>query len=66
MTSPTDPLVVWCQQELEYYRGLLEKYETGKRWIGEIVDGAKVDQTAKAIEDLKARIAQLDALLNQS
>jgi hypothetical protein len=59
-----DRFVAWCQQEQTNYRRQLEKYQSGRWRVGEIEDGTLVDKTGEAIEHLKARLTELDALLS--
>jgi hypothetical protein len=45
--------------------GLRDEYRAGRRQIGQVIDGAFVNETDAAIEDLEFRIADLDRFLAQ-
>jgi hypothetical protein len=60
-----DPIVRWCEQQLAFCQRRLEKLQSGKLRMGEIVDEQMVDTTPEEIETTKSMIAELEALLGQ-
>jgi hypothetical protein len=58
-------LLDWCRAQRAYMAQLRDEYRAGRRQIGQVVDGAFVNETDAAIIDLERRIADLDRFLAQ-
>lgn len=59
-----DPVLAYCERELETYRRLLVEYKTGRRKIGDSSDGRTwTDTTPRQITFLEAKIDELREIL---
>ena len=65
MSAP-DRFIAWCKQEQASIEQQLELMETGKVRTGEDIGAGWIDTTAEFIERAKARLAELNDLLDRS
>jgi hypothetical protein len=61
--SELDRFLVWCKQEQDSIWQQLELLESGKGGTYEVNGSSHTDTTAATIEQLKVKLAALDALL---
>jgi hypothetical protein len=58
-----DAILCWLQEHRDYFATKLTRYESGSWKTGRVVRGALVDQTPRAIREMKRRVAEIDRLL---
>jgi len=61
--SSEDVLIVWCKKEQDFLCSEIERLETGGLRTFKLVGPGPIETTFSTVQKLKAKLAELDALL---
>jgi hypothetical protein len=63
--SGEELFVVWCKKEQDSLYNEIERLESGRLRTYSLIGAARTDTTDSTIRKLKAKLAELDALLTK-
>jgi hypothetical protein len=63
--SGEELFVVWCKKEQDSLYNEIERLESGRLRTYSLIGAARADTTDSTIRKLKAKLAELDALLTK-